>query len=160
MTDWFERFRSWIAPSEDQPTDPQAAARAAAIILLEMAATDEHRDEAELAIIHRAMRDVFAIGDQELKEFLRDAETLRREAVSLHDFVRDLKARLDRGQRDDLVEWLWRVAWADGRVDRYEEQLLRRLADLLGVPHAEFIRRKHRAAPAGSGNSDKSTNAR
>lgn len=147
MTDWFDQLKSWVAPSSDEPVDLKVIARAAAIILLEMAATDEQRDDEELAVIHRAMQDAFGIDDAELDELLRDAEELRREAVSLHQFTRDLKAHLDRDERDQLVEWLWRVAWADGRVDRYEEQLLRRLSDLLGVPHGEFIRRKHIAAP-------------
>lgn len=149
MTDWFEQLRSWVAPSSDEPVDVQYIARAAAIIMLEMAASDEHRDDSELAVIHRAMQDAFGIDDSELGELLRDAEKLRRQAVSLHDFTRDLKAHLDRDERDQLVEWLWRVAWADGRIDRYEEQLLRRLSDLLGVPHHEFIKRKHMAAPEG-----------
>jgi len=149
MTDWYEQLRSWVAPSSDEPLDLQVIARAAAIILLEMAASDEHRDDDELAVIHSAMQDAFGIDDSELGELLRDAEKLRREAVSLHEFTRDLKAHLDRDEREKLVEWLWRVAWADGRIDRYEEQLLRRLSDLLGVPHHEFIRRKHIAAPDG-----------
>lgn len=148
MTDWFEQLRTWVAPSSDEPVDLELIARAAAVILLEMAATDEYRDDDELAVIHRAMQDAFGIDDSQLGEFLRDAEALRREAVSLHDFTRDLKAHLGRDERAELVGWLWRVAWADGRVDRYEEQLLRRLADLLGVPHGEFIRRKHIAAEA------------
>lgn len=148
MTDWFDQLRSWVAPDSDEPVDPKLIARAAAIILLEMAATDEQRDEQELAVVHQAMRQAFDIGEAELEALIHDAEQLRAEAVSLHDFTRDLKAHLDRDDRADLVEWLWRVAWADGRVDRYEEQLLRRLADLLGVPHPEFIRRKHRAAEA------------
>ena len=149
MTDWYEQLRSWVAPSSDERLDLRVIARAAAIILLEMAASDEHRDDDELAVIHSAMQDAFGIDDSELGELLRDAEKLRREAVSLHEFTRDLKAHLDRDERDELVEWLWRVAWADGRIDRYEEQLLRRLSDLLGVPHHEFIRRKHIAAPNG-----------
>jgi uncharacterized tellurite resistance protein B-like protein len=148
MTDWFDQLRSWVAPSSDEPVDSGVVAQAAAIIMLEMAATDEHRDEDELAVIHNAMQDAFAIDRVELAQMLEDAEKLRREAVSLHEFTRDLKAHLDRAARDKLIEWLWRVAWADGRIDRYEEQLLRRLSDLLGVPHHEFIRRKHMAAPA------------
>lgn len=151
MTDWFEQLRSWVAPSSDEPLDLKLVARAAGIILLEMAATDDHRDHDELAVIHRAMQDAFGIDEDELDDLLHDAEKLRREAVSLHEFTRDLKAHLDRDERDQLVEWLWRVAWADGRVDRYEEQLLRRLSDLLGVPHGEFIRRKHMAAPDAAG---------
>ena len=149
MTDWYEQLRSWVAPNSDEPLDLQVIARAAAIILLEMAASDDHRDDDELAVIHSAMQDAFGIDDSELGELLGDAEKLRREAVSLHEFTRDLKAHLDRDERDKLVEWLWRVAWADGRIDRYEEQLLRRLSDLLGVPHHEFIRRKHIAGPEG-----------
>jgi len=148
MTDWFDQLKAWVAPSSDEPVDPQVIARAAAIIMLEMAASDEHRDDDELAVIHDAMQAAFGIDRAELGEMLRDAERLRRDAVSLHDFTRDLKAHLDRDERDQLVEWLWRVAWADGRIDRYEEQLLRRLSDLLGVPHHEFIKRKHRAAEA------------
>jgi uncharacterized tellurite resistance protein B-like protein len=148
MTDWFNQLRDWVAPSSDEPIDPKTIARAAAIILLEMAAADESRDDEELDVINRAIKQAFDIDDAELGELIRDAETLRRESVSLHDFTRDLKAHLDRDDRDELVEWLWRVAWADGRIDRYEEQLLRRLSDLLGVPHHEFIRRKHLAAEA------------
>ncbi|HSH27901.1 MAG TPA: TerB family tellurite resistance protein [Wenzhouxiangella sp.] len=146
-TDWFSQLKALVAPDSDEPVDAQVIARSAAIILLEMAAADEQRDDEELAVIRRAMQEAFDIGRGELDVMLRDAERMRREAVSLHDFTRDLKASLDRDERDELVGWLWRVAWADGRIDRYEEQLLRRLADLLGVPHPEFIRRKHMAAP-------------
>jgi uncharacterized tellurite resistance protein B-like protein len=148
MTDWFEQLRSWVAPQSDAPVDSEALARAAAIIMLEMAAADDSSESEELEVIHRAVREAFDIDDAALSELVRDAEALRAEAVSLHDFTRDLRAHLDRAERAELIEWLWRVAWADGRVDRYEEQLLRRLADLLAVPHGEFIRRKHRAAPA------------
>lgn len=49
---------------------------------------------------------------------------------------------MDPDQRAELVEWLWRVALADARLDKYEEAMVRRVADLLGVPHHEFIRRK------------------
>lgn len=148
MTDWFDQLKAWVAPDSDEPVDPKAIARAAAVIMLEMAAADERNDDGELAVIHQAMQQAFDLDENELDELVRDAETLRDESVSLHDFTRDLKAHLDRDERDELVEWLWRVAWADGRVDRYEEQLLRRLSDLLGVPHPEFIRRKHLAAEA------------
>lgn len=147
MTDWFSQLKSLVAPHSDEPVDVQVIARAAAVILLDMAVADEQRDDEELAVIRRAMQEAFDIDRSELDAMLRDAEKLRREAVSLHDFTRDLKANLERDERDELIEWLWRVAWADGRIDRYEEQLLRRLADLLGVPHPEFIRRKHMAAP-------------
>ena len=44
-----------------------------------------------------------------------------------------------------MVELLWRVAYADGDLDKYEEHLVRRIADLIHVPHSVFIRMKHKA---------------
>ena len=73
------------------------------------------------------------------------AHEARRQSVSLHEFTRELRPGLDPAQRAELVEWLWRVAFADARLDKHEELMVRRVADLLAVPHAEFIRRKHLA---------------
>ena len=41
-----------------------------------------------------------------------------------------------------LIKTLWRVAAADGDIHRYEDHLIRRIADLLYVPHSDFIRAK------------------
>jgi uncharacterized tellurite resistance protein B-like protein len=65
-----------------------------------------------------------------------------REAVSLHGPVARLNAELDADGKRDLIHWLWRVAAADGRIDAHEEHLLRKLAELLFVPHADYIRGK------------------
>ena len=48
-----------------------------------------------------------------------------------------------------MVELLWRVAYADGNLDKYEEHLVRRIADLIHVPHSVFIRMKHKAREEG-----------
>ena len=144
MTDWFEQLKS-IVNRHEPAADEHALARAAAVVLLEMAAADDQSDPAEIVIVHQAMRDAFGLDGDELEELVDEAHALRRQAVSMHDYTRSLRTGLPRDTRDELVEWLWRVAFADGRLDRFEEQLLRRLADLLGVPHEEFIRRKHLA---------------
>jgi len=47
-----------------------------------------------------------------------------------------------------VVEMLWRVAFADGRIDRYEEALVRKIAELIYVPHRDFIRARHRVQDA------------
>ena len=48
-------------------------------------------------------------------------------------------------EKNHIVELLWEVAYADGELDKYEEHLVRKLADLIYVPHRSFIRAKHRA---------------
>lgn len=144
MNQWFEQLKA-IVNRHEAAADEHALARAGAVVLLEMAAVDEHLGEAELATVHRAIEGAFGLAGAELEALIAEAKTLRRQAVSLHDYTRSLRTGLPRPIRDELVGWLWRVAYADGELDRYEEQLLRRLADLLGVPHEEFIRRKHLA---------------
>jgi uncharacterized tellurite resistance protein B-like protein len=59
--------------------------------------------------------------------------------VSLFDYVKVLNERLDRAGKRRLMEMLWEVAYADGRLDRYEEHLLHKLAGLLYIPDEDFI---------------------
>lgn len=128
--------------------DPHALSRAAAALLLEMALTDEGGADVELDIIHEAMRTAFQMKPGELEALMDQAHQARDEATSLYDFTRELRTGLEAEDRAELVEWLWRVAFADARLDKHEELMVRRVADLLGVPHSEFIRRKHLAQAA------------
>ena len=82
----------------------------------------------------------------ETHDLVELAEAEAAEATSLQQFTRELTENLEMEDREHLVELLWDVAYADGRVDKYEEHLLRRIAGLLYVSHAAFIRTKHRAA--------------
>jgi uncharacterized tellurite resistance protein B-like protein len=146
MTDWFANLKQ-IINRHEAPDDPHALPRAAAALMLEMAVTDAGGEQAELDIIHQAMHAAFGLQPDELAELIEQAHRATRESVSLHEFTRELRAGLSTEQRAELVEWLWRVAYADGRLDGHEELLVRRVADLLGLPHHEFIRRKLAAKP-------------
>lgn len=147
MTDWFQNLKS-IVNRHEPSGDPHSLPRAAAALLLEMAVTDEGAGEVELDVIHEAMQAAFGMDAAELQALIDQARDARREAVSLYDFTRQLRVGLDADVRAELVEWLWRVAFADARLDKHEELLVRRVADLLGVSHGEFIRRKHLAQGA------------
>lgn len=148
MTDWFRNLKQ-IVNTFEPASDPHSLPRAAAALLLEMAVTDEGGNEVELDVIHQAMRSAFAMEEAELEALMEQAHQARRESVSLYDFTSGLRTGLDAEIRAELVEWLWRVAFADARLDKHEELLVRRVADLLGVPHSEFMRRKHLAQAAG-----------
>jgi uncharacterized tellurite resistance protein B-like protein len=145
MPNFLENLKQIVNRHEPDP-DEHALPRAAAVLLLEMAAADAGIDERERRVIERAVTQRFGLGEDELRELLAEAGRRQRDTHSLHEFTHQLRTSLDPGTRGELVEWLWRVAYADDHVDRHEEHLVRRLADLLGVPHREFIRRKHRAS--------------
>lgn len=144
VTDWFKTLTSIVNRHESTP-DPHALPRAAAALLLEMTVTADGGDQVELDVVHQAMATAFGMPPAELASLIEQTHQARRQSVSLHEFTRGLRPGLDPGQRAELVEWLWRVAFADARLDKHEELMVRRVADLLGVPHSEFIRRKHLA---------------
>jgi uncharacterized tellurite resistance protein B-like protein len=148
LTDWFENLKSIINRHEPSD-DPHALPRAAAVLMLEMAVADEGSGAAEIEVIHLAMKKAFGLEQAELDELIAQAHQLHDKTTSMHAFTRELRTGLKPEERAELVEWLWRVAYADGRLDRHEELLVRRLADLLGLSHEEFIRRKHIAARSG-----------
>ncbi|MDQ3206965.1 MAG: TerB family tellurite resistance protein [Pseudomonadota bacterium] len=143
MTDWFQSLKS-IVNRYEPAADPHALPRAAAALLLEMAVTDEGGDRVELEVIHQAMARAFGIDPGELEALMSQAHAARKESVSMYDFTKELRVGLEPEQCAELVEWLWRVAFADARLDKHEELMVRRVADLLGVSHSEFIRRKLR----------------
>lgn len=146
MPNFLESLKQIVNHHESAP-DERALPRAAAVLLLEMAAADAGIDASERKVIERAILERFELEAAEVRALMEEAGRRQRESHSLHEFTHQLRTQLSSEARGDLVEWLWKVGFADGRLDRHEEHLVRRLSDLLGVPHREFMRRKHRAAP-------------
>jgi uncharacterized tellurite resistance protein B-like protein len=115
---------------------------AAAALLLEVSRADHVRDEAEQLAIVRAVKRAHALSDAEMAALLDSAETSVDAAASIQEFTRVLNEELSAEDRTALIEDMWRVAYADGRLDKYEEYMIRKIADLLYVPHSQFIRAK------------------
>lgn len=118
---------------------------AAAALLIEIARADSDFDDEEQAAIESLLGDTLALGREEIADLVRLATEESREAISLHQFTRLINENYSLAEKVQLMEQLWQVAYADGRIDRYEEQLLRRIADLIHIRHSEFIRAKHSA---------------
>ncbi|WP_051277891.1 TerB family tellurite resistance protein [Solimonas flava] len=113
---------------------------AMAVLLLETARADFERSPEELALIRTQLADSLGLDAAQTDALIQRALDSAGTAVSLHDFVSTLNAELDVDGKRQLLGWLWRVALADGRVEPREEALIRQLADLLFVPHADFVR--------------------
>ncbi|MGQ0699542.1 MAG: TerB family tellurite resistance protein [Panacagrimonas sp.] len=115
---------------------------ATAVLLLECARADFEHSDAEFCEVRRLLADKFGLVSAELDRLIGDAGSEAREAVSLHGPVARLNAELSQQDKRELMSWLWRVAGADGHIDAHEEHLLRKLADLLHLSHADYIRTK------------------
>lgn len=137
-------FREHIAA--DTGDDPGHRRNlAAAALLIEIARADFDFDDAEQNAIEALLRDTLDLDAGEIDELVRLATEESREATSLHQFTRLINETHSLDDKRLLMEQLWHVAFADGRIDRYEEQLLRRIADLLHLRHKEFMQAKHAA---------------
>ena len=100
-------------------------------------------------MVRQGLRQQFGLDDAALDKLLGEAGASARSAVSFHGPVSRLNTELSADQKRELMSWLWRVAAADGRVDPQEEGLLRKLAELLYIPHADYIRTKLEATDGG-----------
>lgn len=123
---------------------------AAAALLMETARADFTQDAKEQAAMQLVLVDTLEVTAQELEEVLRLAEARVDEATSLYQFTRLINDHYSGAQKAQLILAMWRVAYADGRIDKYEEHLIRKVAELIYVSHAEFIRCKLEASEAAS----------
>jgi len=123
--------------SPEGPRRPDEVAIAAAALLLEIAHADDAFSETERDRIHRAVREDFGVRPEDAAEILRLAEAERRESVDLYQFTRLITERFAREERLRLVEVIWGVVYSDGSLTAAENQLARRVAELLGFQHPE-----------------------
>ena len=124
--------------------DRSVAARrlAVATLLVEIARADFEVDPTERDAIRRMLASAYGLDPEPVAELVARAEQAVEEAVSLYEFTSRLNEELSPEDKVEIIEMLWRVAFADGRLDKYEEHLVRKAADLLHVPHRRFIRAK------------------
>ncbi len=116
-----------------------------AALMVEVARTDLDVKEVELSEIIRLLQARFTLTPEELADLLSLATDKADHATSLFEFTTQLKEAVPHERRGEVIELLWRVAAADQIIDKYEEQLIRKAAELLHVRHPDFIEAKHRA---------------
>src|SRR5262245_57553922 len=129
-------FHSRLTPREDAP-GPDPVSIAACALLLEIAHADDVFTEEERARIRRAVREDFGVPPEDVEEVVRLAEEERRGSVDLYQFTKLVGEKFTREQRLRLIEVIWGVVYADGVLTAVENQLARRIAELLGFQHPE-----------------------
>ena len=149
-------FDHHIAPRPARPvTDSEQRLRiATSAILIEMTRADFEVKPEELASVAEAIEATFAISPAETQELLRLADQEAQHATDFYQFTSLINRSFSTEEKTRIVELMWQVAYADGRADKYEDHLVRKIAGLLHVPHKGFIAAKHRARQARSHGSE------
>ena len=137
-------IRQYFSVTEVQIAEKPSLELAAAALLVEVARADYQVDDDEEQTIGALLRQTLGLQDEEVASLIELAHEYSRDAVGLHPFTSVVHERFDAQEKVLLFECLWRVAYADGNIDKYEEHMLRRIAELLHIPHREFIKTKLR----------------
>jgi uncharacterized tellurite resistance protein B-like protein len=128
---------------DNDPVELQHRLRlAAAALLIEMTRADYSVGSAERKALEAVLQSALGLVAGEVEELLQLAGEAADRATSLYEFTRLINDHYSREEKIMLIESMWRVAFADGDLDKYEERLIRQVSDLVHVPHKEFIRLK------------------
>jgi len=122
---------------------------ATAALLIELARSDFAEDSAELDAIRQLLQKHFDLDADAVERLLAEAGRRADAAVSLHEFTHRLNTELPEREKLGIVEMLWRVSHADGRIDKHEEQLIQRIAGLLHISDRDRVRLKLKVVMAG-----------
>lgn len=115
---------------------------ATAALLIEVAKVDHSLDDDEFETLKSVLAERFQLDSQQLDELTTMAEMEQEQASSLYQFTQLINQECRPAEKFELLKAMWEVAYADGKLDKYEEHLIRKVAELIYVPHSEFIRAK------------------
>ena len=119
---------------------------AAAALLLHVAGIDGDISGAERDKIHAVIQQHFKLDDAATDELIAEATAAEQQSVDLYRFTAGLNRSLDEAGRARMVEMMWQIVFADGRMTEFEDNLIWRAADLLGVSQNERIALRERVS--------------
>jgi len=138
-------FEDHLQPEiSDGITNAKGIEYATAALLIELAKSDFAEHPTERQLIIAMLRDTFALADADLQELLALAESGTSDANDIFQFTSLVNDHYTNDQKIMLLENFWKMAYADGRLDKYEEQFIRKVAGLINLPPSEFTKTKHR----------------
>ncbi len=110
---------------------------ATAALLVEAASLDGNFDEAEREAISSLLAGHFDLAADEVEALIEEGKSMVEESTQLYSITRVIKDRFDHEERLRIIEMLWEVVYADGRLDDFESNMMRRVAGLIYISDRE-----------------------
>ncbi|MDN3378512.1 MULTISPECIES: TerB family tellurite resistance protein [unclassified Pseudoalteromonas] len=140
----FKQIKQLFSTFNDQPNQMQEhdLKTAVAALLIEVMRADTQQQDDELKTLTFTLKKYFQLTDEEVDELMQSAGKSLDEAIDYFQFSKQINNQCSAQQRIEIIELLWRLAYADGELDPQEEYVIRRVANLLYVTHEDFIAAK------------------
>tara|TARA_B100000965_G_scaffold243254_1_gene204138 strand:+ start:344 stop:781 length:438 start_codon:yes stop_codon:yes gene_type:complete len=114
----------------------------AAVLAYEIARADGDIDNNELSVLMEEIEKIAIKVGKESFEILKIVETYSKDSVSFYEFIEDINKNYSKEEKLSLLNFLWKTAYADGRLDVDEERIVRRVADLIMIKDIEVLKLK------------------
>jgi uncharacterized tellurite resistance protein B-like protein len=141
IRDFFDRHIA--APDPDRELHSIELATAA--LLVEVARIDRESNPAERDAVLGAVREKFGLTANEAEDLVALAEQQMSQASDYFQFTSLINRHFSPEQKRQVVELMWRVAYADAKLSAQENHVMRKVADLLHIAHGDYIAAKMRA---------------
>tara|TARA_Y100000768_G_scaffold386189_1_gene373983 strand:- start:1095 stop:1547 length:453 start_codon:yes stop_codon:yes gene_type:complete len=113
--------------------------QACAALLVEIAFADKEFDQNEKESLKKSLIESYNLELDTIEEIIKDAESTVAESTSLYEYTRTVNDEFEYSDKLNLLENLWKVAYADYVLDKYEEHLIRKISDLIHISHSDYI---------------------
>lgn len=138
-------FQNELDPADNVEMGESQQRLACAALLIEVAVIDNEFDGDELTALKNILRTEFAIPQEDIDSLITLAHNECTDATSMYQFTQLVNQHCSFEEKFALVTNMWRIAFADGDLDKYEEYIIRKVSDLIHLGHGEFIRAKQAA---------------
>ena len=141
-----------ISVSSETEIDRDEALRlATAVLMIDVARADHLFEESEFDRVLQLIERHFELSPEAAAELVNLANEKADDLVSVHELTELLHEHLDESEKARIIGLLWEIAYADGRLDKYEDSLVLKISDLLYVSRPRVMRLKHDARERASG---------
>lgn len=149
MLNKLNNFLSAIIPPGDTGKHKEITLQlATAVLLIEVMQSDAECAFEEQAAILNILKERFHLSDAEVTQLSERAQQASREANDFHQFTTLINHELELPEKIRIVEYLWQVVYADGKVSAHENHIMRKLVDLLHISLGDNVAAKARAQAA------------
>lgn len=145
-----DRISSAIQGGDDtaEADRSEAIRLATAVLMVDVARADYDFDEDEFTTLLDLIQIHFALSAEDATQLANEASEVAEDLVSVYEFTSLLHGNLSEEEKSEVVALLWRIAYADGRLDKYEDSLVLKISDLLYVSRGRVMQLKHDAQEA------------
>ncbi|AZQ12455.1 TerB family tellurite resistance protein [Shewanella khirikhana] len=129
-----------------EPGKSLSRQEAAAALLIEVVLADESLSGQEQTLLPGIIANLTGASATEASELIQSAMARHEEAVSLFEYTDLINREFSLQDKQALILAMWQLAFADGELCQYEEQIIRKTADLLYLKHSELIQLRNQVS--------------